>query len=187
MVQKYIASQHERNKNKSILPPSFGKWSQYVLSRILYNRKLQEKNHEFKGKEMFPNGYPNCLTGEAWDAYANNPFDFSTRKEFLCTISLSCIDKKKDTKITPPYALALENVTTDVGLISSPGQRKIDARHYNESLLTPGIEYHMTSKIQNSLLNDHYRNPFEVGIINFITRFGKLYANNSASQNSWSI
>ncbi len=30
----------------------------------------------------------------------------------------------------------------------------------------------MTSKILNSLLNDHYGNPCEVGIINFITRFG---------------
>jgi hypothetical protein len=119
MVQKYIASQHERNKNKSILLPSFGKQSQYVLSRILYNQKLQEKNHEFKGKDMIPYRYPNCLTGEAWDVYTNNPFNLSTRKEFLSTISLSCIDKKKDTKMTPPYALALENVTTDVGPISS--------------------------------------------------------------------
>jgi hypothetical protein len=41
--KKYIASHHKRNKNKSILPPSFGKRSQYVLSRILYNQKLQEK------------------------------------------------------------------------------------------------------------------------------------------------
>jgi hypothetical protein len=30
----------------------------------------------------------------------------------------------------------------------------------------------MTSKIQNSLLNDRYGNSFEVGIINLITRFG---------------
>jgi hypothetical protein len=30
----------------------------------------------------------------------------------------------------------------------------------------------MTSKIQNSLLTDRYGNPFEVGIINFITQFG---------------
>ncbi len=44
MIWKYIASQHKKNKNKSILPPSFGKRSQYVLSRILYNQKLQEKN-----------------------------------------------------------------------------------------------------------------------------------------------
>ncbi len=58
-------------------------------------------------------GYPNCLTGEAWDACTNNPFNLSTRKEFLSTISLSCIDKKKDTKMTPPYALALENQVTD--------------------------------------------------------------------------
>ncbi len=86
MVWKYIDSQHERNKNKSILPSSFSKRSQYVLSRILYNQKLQEKNHGYKGKDQIPYGYPLCLTGEAWDAYANNPYDLSTRKEFLNTI-----------------------------------------------------------------------------------------------------
>jgi hypothetical protein len=69
----------------------------------------------------------------------------------------------------PPYALTLENVTTDVGPLSTQGQRKIDARHYIGFLLTPGIVYHIASKMQNSLLNDHYGNPFEVGIINFIT------------------
>jgi hypothetical protein len=74
--------------------------------------------------------------------------------------------------MTHPKALALENVTTDLGPISSHGQRKIDVRHYNGFLLTPGIVYNMTSKIQNSLLKDHYRNPFEVGIINFVSRFG---------------
>ncbi len=41
--------------------------------------------------------------------------------------------------MTPLYALALENVTKDVGWISSHGQRKIDARHYNGFLLTPGL------------------------------------------------
>ncbi len=121
---------------------------------------------------MIQYGYPNCLTGEAWDVYANNPFNISTMKEFLSTISLSCIDKKKDTKMTIPFAFALENVTTDMGPISSHGQRKIDARHYNGFLVTPGIVYHMTSTIQNSLLNNRYGNLFEVGIINFITRFG---------------
>jgi hypothetical protein len=44
-------------------------------------------------------------------------------------------------------------------------------RHYNGFLLTPVIVYHIASKMQNSLLSDHYRNPFKVGIINFITRF----------------
>jgi hypothetical protein len=74
--------------------------------------------------------------------------------------------------MTPPYALALENVTTDVGPISSHGQRQIDVRHYHGFHLTPGNVYHMTSKLQGSLLNNRYRNPFKVGIINFITRFG---------------
>ncbi len=67
--------------------------------------------------------------------------------EFLNAISLNCIDKKKDIKMTPPYALTLRNMTMDVEPISSHGQRKIDARHYNGFLLTPGIVYHMISKI----------------------------------------
>jgi hypothetical protein len=87
----------------------------------------------------------------------------------------------------PPYALALQNVTMDVGPISSHGQRQIDARYYDGFLLTPGIVYHMTSKIQNSLLNNRYRNPFEVGNHQFHHLIWKLYAKNSVSQNSWSV
>jgi hypothetical protein len=128
--------------------------------------------HGYKEKDRIPYGYPLCFTGEAWDAYAKNPYNLSTRKMFLNTIFLNCIDKKKDTKMMPPYALALENVTMDVGPVSSHGQRKIDARHYNGFLLTPRIVYHMTSKIQKSCLKDRYRNLFKVGIINFITHFG---------------
>ncbi len=71
-------------------------------------KSYKKKIHGYKGKDQIPYGYPVCLTGEAWDAYAKNPYDLSTRKEFLNTISLNCIEKKKDTKITPPYALALE-------------------------------------------------------------------------------
>ncbi len=82
-------------------------------------KSYKNKINEFKGKDMILYGYPNCLTGKAWDAYNNNPFNLSNRKEFLSTISLSCIDKKKDTKMTPQYVLALENVTTDLGPISS--------------------------------------------------------------------
>jgi hypothetical protein len=63
-------------------------------------------------------------------------------------------------------------LTTDVGLVTTYGGRKIDARHYNGYLIIPGIVYHMASKITNSLVTDRYGNPFEVGIINFIARFG---------------
>ncbi len=132
----------------------------------------KKRIHPYEGKDQIPYGYPVCITGVVWDAYVDNPFDLCTRKEFLSTISLSCIDEKKETKMKPPYALALENVTTDVGPLSTHGQRKIDARHYNGFLLTPGIMYHIASKMQNSLLNKCYGNPFEVGIINFLTRFG---------------
>ncbi len=58
--------------------------------------------HSYKGKDQIPYGYPVCTTGVVWDAYINNLFDLSTRKEFLSTISLSCIDKKKETKMMPP-------------------------------------------------------------------------------------
>jgi hypothetical protein len=129
----------------------------------------KKRTHPYEGKDRIPYGYPVCSTGVVWDAYVNYPFDLSTRKKFLKTISLTCIDKKKETKMTPPYALALENVTMDVGPISTHRQRKIDARLYNGFLLTPGIVYHIASKMQNSLLNDRYGNPFKVGIINFIT------------------
>jgi hypothetical protein len=73
MVQKYTDSQHKRNKNKSFLPSSFSKWSLYVLLRILYNKSYKKKINGYKGKDQIPYGYPHCLTGEAWDAYANNP------------------------------------------------------------------------------------------------------------------
>ncbi len=84
------------------------------------------------------------------------------------TISLTCIDETKDTKMTPPYALTFNSLTMDVGPVTTVGGRKIDARHYNGYLIIPGIVYHMASKITNSLITDRYGNQFEVGIINFI-------------------
>ncbi len=68
----------------------------------------------------------------------------------------------------PPYAITFKNLTTDVGPITTYKGRKIDARHYNGYLIIPGIVYHIASKITNSLVTNRYRNPFEVGIINFI-------------------
>jgi hypothetical protein len=90
----------------------------------------KKRIHPYKGKYQIPYGSSFCVTGVVWDTYVNNPFVLSTRKGFLSTISLICIDEKKETKMTLPYA-ALENVTTDVGPISTHGQRKIDARHYH--------------------------------------------------------
>jgi hypothetical protein len=150
------------------LDNGFSMYYQEACTTKSYKKKI----HFHKGRDQIPYGYPICITGEVRDAYINNSFDLSTRKEFLSKISLSCIDKKKQTKMTPPYALTLENVTTDVGPVSTQGQRKIVARHYNGFLLTPGIVYHIASKMQNSLLSDNYGNLFKVGIINFITRFG---------------
>ncbi len=135
-------------------------------------KNYKKKNHQYKGKDKPAYRYPECLTGAAWDAYTKNPFDFTARKDFLSTISLTCIDKTKDTKMTPPYALTFESLTTDVGLVTTYGGRKIDARHYNGYLIIPRIVYHMASKITNSLVTDHYGNLFKVGIINFIAQFG---------------
>jgi hypothetical protein len=121
-------STKEIRTNQSYRPAlanGHGMYNQEFCTTKSYRKKI----NGYKVKDQIPYRYPLCLTGEAWDVYAVNPYDLSTRKEFLNTISLNCIDKKKDTKMTPPYALALENVTTDMGLISSHGQKEIDARH----------------------------------------------------------
>jgi hypothetical protein len=128
----------------------------------------KKENHPYEGKDKPAYGYPDCLISAPWDAYTKNPFDFTTRKDFLNTISLTCIDKTKDTKMTPPYALTFNSLTTDVGSVTTVKGRKIDARHCNGYLIIPGIVYHMASKITNSLVTDRYGNQFEVGIINFI-------------------
>jgi hypothetical protein len=161
-------SKKDTRMNPSYRPALANGFSMYYQEACTTN-SYKKKNHQHEERDQIPYGYPICITGEVWDAYANNPFDSSTRKEFLSTISLSCIDKNKETKMTPSYALTLENVTTVVGSVSTQGQRKIDARHYNGFLLTPAIVYHIASKMQNSLLNDCYGNLFKVGIINFIT------------------
>ncbi len=168
MAQNYIVTHYKRDKNEPKIPSSFGQRSHYALSRSLYSQKLQEKIHQYEGKDKPAYGYPECLTGAAWDAYTKNPFDFTTRKDFLSTISLTCIDETKDTRMTPPYALTFESLTTDVGLVTTYRGRKIDARHYNGYLIIPGIVYHMASKITNSLVTNLYGNLFKVGIVNFI-------------------
>jgi hypothetical protein len=82
------------------------------------------------------------------------------------------MDPTKETTMTPPYGITLDSVTTDVGLIDTGGMRKVDARHYNGYLLIPGLVYHMSSKIKNIRINELYGNPFGVGIINYIARYG---------------
>jgi hypothetical protein len=62
-------------------------------------------------------------------------------------------------------------VTSDVGMIQNQTQ-KIDARHYNGYLIIPGIVYHITWKLQNSLLNKRFGKPLEAGRINFIAQYG---------------
>jgi hypothetical protein len=123
-------SMKETRTNPSYHPASANSHNMYYQEACTTN-SYKKRIHPYEGEDQIPYGYPVCITGEVWDAYINNPFDMSTRKEFLSTISLSCIDEKKETKMTPPYALALENVTMDIGPISTHGQRKIDAMHYN--------------------------------------------------------
>jgi hypothetical protein len=148
--------------------PALAKENNMYYQEACTVKNYKKKNHPYKGKDKPAYGYPDCLTGAAWDAYTKNPFDFTTKKDFLSTISLTCIDKTKDTKMTPPYALSFKSLTMDVGPVTTIGGRKIDARHYNGYLIIPGIVYNMASKITNSLVTDHYGNQFKVGIINFI-------------------
>ena len=132
---------------------------------------FKKRTSIYEGKDLHAYGYLRCLSSDSWNAYTNNPFDLSTRKDFLSKIFLICMDKMKETTMTPLYAIHFKNVTSDVGMISNQS-RKIDARHYNGYLIIPGIVYHLTSKLRNSLLNEHFGKPLEVGLINFITRYG---------------
>ena len=116
--------------------------------------------------------YPNCLRGTAWDGYVGNPFDSTARKDFIKTITYSCIDSTKETIMMPPYGITYDSVTTDVGPIETAGMRKFDARHYNGYLLITGLIYHMSLKIKNIRINKLYGNAPEVGMINFIARYG---------------
>ncbi len=116
--------------------------------------------------------YPNCLRGSAWDGYIRNPFDLTARKDFIKTISFPCMDSTKETIMTPPYGITFDSVTTELGPIETEGMRKVDARHYNGYLLVPGLVYQMSLKIKNIRINELYGNPPEVGIINYIARYG---------------
>ena len=62
----------------------------------------ESKIHPLDGNDKIAYLYPDCLGGPHWDAYIRNPFDLTTRKEFLNTISLPCLDKTKHNKMLPP-------------------------------------------------------------------------------------
>jgi hypothetical protein len=152
-----------------------------ALGKNGHNMKYQEgvsvltyksKIHETNGDDRVVYEYPKCLQGPVWDAYIRNPFDLTTRKEFLNTISLPCLDETKHNKMSPPYAITFQHSTSDVGPVTTYNGRKIDARHYNGYLIIPGIVYHIAAKITNSIVTDRYGNLFEVGVINFVARFG---------------
>ncbi len=134
--------------------PALGKGHDMYYQEACTVGNYKKKNHPYKGKDKPAYGYPGCLTSAAWDAYTKNPFDFTTRKDFLNTNSLTCIGEMKDANMTPLYALTFDSLTTDVGPVTTVGGRKIDAGHYNGYLVIPGIVYHMASKITNSLVTN---------------------------------
>jgi hypothetical protein len=106
------------------------------------------------------------------ETYIKNPFDLSARGDFLDEIALTCIDKKKTTKPTLPYALALQHLTMNVGQLTNENGWMIDVRHYNGYLTIPGSVYHLSSKWMKGNLHDCFGKTFELDLINFIMRLG---------------
>ncbi len=131
MAQNYIATHTKKTRSNPKYPPALGKGHNMYYQEACTVGNYKKITHPYKGKDKPAYGYPDCLISAAWETYTKNPFDFTTRKDFLNTISLTCIDKTKDTKMTPPYALTFGSLTTDVGPVTTVGGRKIDARHYN--------------------------------------------------------
>ena len=125
-----------------------------------------------KQKDWVAYGYPKCLRGTAWDDYVRAPFNLTAKKDFIKTISFPCMDSSKETTMMPPYGITFDSVTTDVGPIETGGIRKVDARHYSAYLLIPVLVYRMSAKIKNIRMNKLYRNGPEVGMINYIARYG---------------
>jgi hypothetical protein len=133
-------------------------------------KKFKADIFKTEQKDWVAYGYPNRLRGTARDDYVGNPFGSTARKDFIKTITYSCIDSTKETIMTPPYGITYDSVTTDVGPIETAGMRKVDARHCNGYLLIPGLIYHMSLKIKNIRINELYGNVPEVGMINFISQ-----------------
>jgi hypothetical protein len=78
---------------------------------------FRKRSSIYEERDLNAYGYSKCLSSEAWNAYANNPFDYSNRKDFLSKISFICMDEMKETTVMPPYAIHFENVTSDVGIV----------------------------------------------------------------------
>ena len=162
----------KHTRNCSGYRPLLGEGHDMLLQKETSVSTFKTAISKFEQKDWVAYKYPDCLRGPAWDGYVGNPFDITARKDFVMTISFPCMDPTKQTTMTPPYGISLESVTTDVGKIDTGGVRKVDARHYNGYLLIPGLVYHMSSKIKNIRINELYGNEFEVGIINYIARYG---------------
>ena len=159
-------------RNCSRYRPVLTEGHDIILQKDTSVNKFKTDISKFEQKDWVAYKYPDCLRGPAWDGYVGNPFDITARKDFVMTISFPCMDPTKKTTMTPPYGISLQSVTTDVGTFDTGGVRKVDARHYNGYLLIPGLVYHMSSKIKNIRINELYGNEFEVGIINYIARYG---------------
>jgi hypothetical protein len=79
----------------------------------------ESKIHPLDGNDKIAYLYPDCLGGPHWDAYIRNPFDLTTRKDFLNTISPPCLDETKHNKMLPPYAITFQHLTSDVGPVTT--------------------------------------------------------------------
>jgi hypothetical protein len=143
----------------------------------------KKKIHPFDGNDKGAYGYPDCLTGPAWDAYTKNPFDLLTRKDFFSTISLLCLDEMKDTKMTPPYAITFENLTMDLEPITTYEGRKIDGGiTTNISFPWNCVPYGIKNNKRSC--NRPLRKPVRSGYHQFHRSIWELYMQSSVPQNS---
>jgi len=162
----------KHTRNCSGYRPLLGEGHDMLLQKETSVSTFKTAISKFEQKDWVAYKYPDCLRGHNWDGYVGNPFDITARKDFVVTISFPCMDPTKKTTMTPPYGISLQSVTTDVGTFDTGGVRKVDARHYNGYLLIPWRVYRTSSKIMNIRSNELYGNDFEVGIINYIARYG---------------
>jgi hypothetical protein len=53
--------------------PALANSHEMYYQEFCTTKSYKKAIHGYEGKDQIPYGYPLCLTGKAWDAYANNP------------------------------------------------------------------------------------------------------------------
>jgi hypothetical protein len=116
-------------------------------------------------------GYSTVINCAEWTNYVKNPFNWFTRQIYLdCTSPSTPSSRYPTKKFTPQYGLTFASFADYVGIVDKKTKtRTINAGHMNGYLIIPGIVYHLSTKLQKGVMNDHLGQDTEGKLIEFLT------------------